>query len=196
MSSSYVERLLTSFAYDPQVDGYTTGVFWNTVAGTPAVTSNLLVFEPAEEAASLASITEHVDIEFVLTVASAPASGDARLWGLRNPSMGNRGAAYFEIAGAVFRVRLYAEDGTTLLLDKEITWDAAWNNTPTRFRVQIGQAGARFWINDVLQPLCVVDNLLATMPKIPLRVDIKNGTGSAGNLSLSSLMVRYAATLS
>jgi len=189
----FLERGNDNITYDPQVDGYSSGVFWTTVTGTPAISSTFLRFNAAS-AYTLSRHTLFMDMEFSLTVPTAPTLGDARKWGMFMPALGNRGACYFEISGTTFRVRAYDNNGTTLLVDQTVAWDAAWTATATRYRIAKTERGAQFFINDTLvsgQSMPSTDPLKVV--NIPLAVGISNS--NADNMDLSYLMLRGISNL-
>lgn len=190
----FLERGNDNLTYDPQVDGYTSGVFLATVTGTPAISTTFLRFTSAS-AYTVSRYTKDIDIEFVLTVATDPTAGHARKWGLFLPAMANRGACYFEVSGATFRVRSYANDGTTLILDQAVTWDStAWLNVATKYRIRKSAGSVEFFINDVsVVGQSRVDPTVPVDVNIPLAIGISNGV--ADNLDLSSLMIRGASNL-
>jgi hypothetical protein len=190
----FLERGNDNLTYDPTVDGYTSGVFWTTVTGTPAISTTFLRFTSAD-AYTVSRYTKDIDIEFVFKVATNPTAGHARKWGLFLPAMGNRGACYFEVSGTTFRTRSYANNGTTLLLDAAVTWDsAAWLNTATRYRIRKSAGSVEFFINDVSVSQQVrVDPVVPVDVNIPLAIAISNGV--ADNLDLASLMLRGASNL-
>ena len=181
----FLERGNDNLTFDPQVDGYTSGVFFNTVAGTPAVTSNVLRLNTAS-VYTLARFTVSMDMEFVLTVPTDPTSGDVRKWGLFLPSLGDRGACYFEIAGDKFYVRFFDNAGVELL-SQEVAWDSgAWTGNPIAYRIAKTDRGARFYVDgtQVAQQTMPETTPLKTV-NIPLAVGIKNN--NADNLDLTSL---------
>mgnify|MGYP006921294973 CR=1 FL=1 len=189
----FLERGNDNLTYCPVVDGYTSGVFWTTVVGTPAISTAFLRFTNAS-AYTVSRYTKDLDIEFVLTVPVAPTGGQARKWGLFLPCMGNRGACYFEVAGAVFRVRSYANDGTTLLVNQVVTFDPAWATAPIAYRIRKSAGSVEFFINNVsVSQQFMVDPAVPVDVNIPLAIAIDNGT--ADNLDLTSLMLRGASNL-
>lgn len=75
-----------------------------------------------------------IDVEFVINVPSAPASGDSKSWGLRSPGAGNRGRFGFDITDAVFSAVVYDEHGNSELA-ATITWDSDWTAAEVRYRI-------------------------------------------------------------
>src|SRR3972149_5269962 len=97
------------YTYDVVIKQYDT-TFWKPTTGTPTVASNKLRLTSA----AVASYLQHAygDYEFALNVPTTPSSGEGKHWGLRSPATDSLGAAYFEIAGAVFTA-VSVDDGGT-----------------------------------------------------------------------------------
>ena len=75
-----------------------------------------------------------IDVEFVINVPTAPATGDSKSWGLRSPAAGNRGRVGFDITDDVFSAVVYDDHGNSEL-SAAITWVAAWSNAEVRYRI-------------------------------------------------------------
>lgn len=112
-----------------------------------------------------------------------------RAWGFSSPNLGNRGRIEFDVTDAVFSVRAYANDGSTVLLNETITWDAAWTNTATRFRIQWGKNGIRFYLNDTqVRATQIEGSVNPVVPNIPLAIHMRNGV--ADNMDMVAIVAK------
>lgn len=189
----FLERGNDNLTYDPSIDGYSAGVFFSTGSGTPAVSGGLLRLNAAS-VYTVSRYTTSLDMEFKLTVPAIPTSGDSRKWGMFLPATGNKGACYFEISGATFRVRMYDNNGTTLIIDQTIAWDAAWTATAVRYRIAKTARSAQFFINDVLYSgQVMVESDPPANVNIPVAIAVVNG--NADNMDMTYLMIRGVSNL-
>lgn len=199
MSSVFIERGLDSFSYVPVRDGYNSGEVLATISGTPAISGSNLRLTSAR-ASGVAAFTGHLTLAMRLIIQTEPTAGHARQFGLRNPGNGLRGAILFDVNGTTFSAKVYDHDGSTLLLNQAITWDAAWTNTETEFKIMATQNEIQFHVggsigvgtNGVAQYQCpeiTRHKLLA----LPLFVDLNNGV--ADNMDLVSFHVLKASNL-
>jgi len=177
------------YVYDPIVKQYDT-TFWKATTGTPAMSGNVLRFN----AAAVGSYIQHIyaDIEFNLTVPTAPTSGDARHWGLRNPSSDNMGAVYFKIAGAVFTAEVVDSAGNAT--STTLSWSAGYTATATTYRIRWEADHIFFYINGVI--VATVSTANTSKNQIPcdaLLARIVNG--NADNMDLTYMWVRRAASI-
>jgi len=120
----------SGFIYDVIMRGLDSS-FWKAISGTVTVVSNKLRFN----ADALGSYTQFLfgKFEFAVNVPTTPSTGEAKKWGLLNPSDATAGSAYFEIVGAVFNAVSYDNDGT--VETTAITWDS-WETAETSFEIQ------------------------------------------------------------
>jgi len=152
---------LTNFTYDPVAQGYST-TFWRSVTGTPTVSGGLLRFNN-QAAQAYGSILKG-DVSFVVTVPTAPTASDDREFGLVAASAHIK----FDITGAVFRVQI--SDGKGNTENRTITWQAAWTNTPTRFRIKWEAGRVEFWVGPTKQATISEDSV----PDAPLSLLVRN----------------------
>lgn len=115
-----------SYVIDPLIDGLSSTVWVNendntVISGGKYQLNNT----------SLRSVPQFLygEVDFKVTIPSAPTTGHARTIGFKGVSVGNRGALLFTIVGAVFTASVYTNDGT-LFASQVIPWNAAWTNTP------------------------------------------------------------------
>ena len=120
----------SGFIYDVVMRGLDSS-FWKAISGTVTVSSNKLRFN-ADVAGSYTQF-KFGKFEFAVNVPTTPSSGEAKKWGLLNPSNVAAGSAYFEIAGAVFKAVSYDNDGNAE--STTITWDS-WEGEETSFEIQ------------------------------------------------------------
>ena len=165
------------FLFDAKVSGYDTAV-WKTISGTPAVVSNKIQINAAEINSHYAF--RNVNLEFLLTIQTAPTAGDERQFGLKSANFGNKSALIFYISGANFSARAYDEAGN-LIASYVINWDSNWTNTESRFRISTSERNVFFSINDTI--VAKFEDVLLT--KLPLSVNILNT--NADDLLLSSV---------
>jgi len=115
-----------SYVIDPLIDGLSSTVWVNendntVISGGKYQLNNT----------SLRSVPQFLygEVDFKVTIPSAPTTGHARTIGFKGVSVGNRGGLFFKITGAVFTAEVYSNDGTQLYA-QTIPWNAAWTNTP------------------------------------------------------------------
>lgn len=115
-----------SYVIDPLIDGLSSTVWVNendntVISGGKYQLNNT----------SLRSVPQFLygEVDFKVTIPSAPTTGHARTIGFKGVSVGNRGALLFTIVGTVFTASVYTNDGT-LFASQVIPWNAAWTNTP------------------------------------------------------------------
>jgi len=182
-----ISRMNGILLYDPQFSGYDI-TFWNTLSGFPTIVSNKLRLNTCEILSF--PILRNGDVEFTLTVPTAPTSGDTRTWGLKSPIFGNRGRIEFSISGATFSIVGYDELGTTAFISQTVPWDAGWTNTATRFRVRWSNSEIQFLVNDSVVARGAFQVGKLTLTSLPLSIHINNG--NADNLDVSAVVVRRA----
>lgn len=170
------------YVYDVIIKQYDTS-FWKSTTGTPAVSGTKLRFTSA----AAASYLQHIfaDVEFALNVPTTPSGGEAKLWGLLDPSSNRLGGAYFEIAGAVFKAVTYDYGGT--VQSTTLTW-SSYEAVETFFRIKWEADQVRFLINDV-----VVATHNTRVPSQALALRIING--DADNTDLGYVAVLRAAAV-
>lgn len=157
-----VERL--GFTYDSKQRGLDTA-FWKTIAATVSAASNKVRLASGGEIASYTQCKYGI-FRFALNVATTPSTGEAKKWGLLMPSSPNVGAAYFEIAGAVFKAVSYDEDGnaesTVIAWDgweaAESVYEIEWEKDYLIFKVDgVVVATHRSRVGNVAQPLYLLN---------------------------------------
>ncbi len=171
------------YRYDCVIKQYDT-VFWKTTAGAPAMSSTKLRLTSAAIASYL--LHKFGDFEFGLNIPTTPSAGEAKHWGLRTPATDNPGAAYFEIAGAVFTA-VSIDDGGNVQTTT-LTWDAAYTAAETKFRIIWEADIVRFMING-----SIVATHVTRVPRNELPLRIVNA--DADNVDLGYVEVRQAASI-
>jgi len=132
------------FNYDPYLYGIDTTFFRVLDGGSALTISNGKIGIQDSNVSSLRSFMMG-SFEFCMTVPTAPAAGDFRIFGLYQRSYGNRNAAYFFVSGSNFYARSYADDG--VLYDQTtISWDSSWTNVATVFEIRWYINKVEFWI--------------------------------------------------
>jgi hypothetical protein len=183
-----INRKLGCFTYDPSISGYDTS-FWKALSGSPSVVSNKLRLSSAEISSYVAF--RELDVEFTITIPTAPTSGDARAFGLKIPALGNRARVEFDITGAVFSCKVY-DDTATAQLSQAITWDASWTNTAIKYRIQATASGVKFYVNGACVARAEMQGLTAnnSLPTIGGYLHISNG--NADNMDITAVVVKDA----
>lgn len=166
------------FLYDAQIHGYDTSII-KALAGTPAISSNKLRLNAAE--ITTYSFFRNASVQFAMTIPTAPTSGDVREFGFNNPSAGNNARVEFVISGTTVTAVAYDATGT-LIASVPITWNSAWTNTETRYRISLTERMAVFAVNDT-----IVATIEGAMPKVPMFVHLEQD--NADNLDLAQIAV-------
>jgi hypothetical protein len=170
------------YTYDPIIKQYDT-TFWKTTTGTPAISSNLLRLN----ASAIASYLQHIyaDVQFSISVPTTPSAGEAKHWGLRNPSSDNLGAIYFEISGATFSCVSKDDSGNSETTT--LTW-SSYENTQTVFRIIWEPGQIIFQINGT-----TVATHSSKVPNHALVLRVVNA--DADNTDIAYIAVRRAAAI-
>lgn len=178
-----------NFCYDPQISGFDANFFKTVTGSDPTVSSSKLRFTSNE--VSSYSFYRYLDIEFILNMPTAPTAGDDRSWGLKVPSLGNRGRVEFNINGAVFSALAYDDAGNEEI-NQAITWDGDWTTTDTRFGIRITPLGIKFLIDGVVFVRGETRGNEANpdISSIPGSIHIDNG--NADNMDMTCLIVKNA----
>lgn len=129
--------------YSVQVRGFDSS-FWNTLSGTPSVSSNKIRVSAAD--INSYSQYKYGIYEIAVNIPTTPSAGEAKVWGLRWPDT-TRDAIYFEIVGTVFQVVTRNDEGTATTT--AVTWNA-WENGEVIFRFHWTPNSVVFTINDVV----------------------------------------------
>jgi len=132
--------------YNPLSEGYTDDDVFNTISGTPAISSNKLRLNAAV-VQTYDKRFQNGSLEMLITIPVAPTSGDIRSFGLKNND--NKGAMLFDIADAVFSAKAY-DAGGTLIDTFTINWDTDWSATEARYRISWGRDAIVFAIDDTI----------------------------------------------
>lgn len=168
-----------NFTYDPQISAFNT-TFWKTLSGTdPGITSNKIRIN-AREIATF-GVYLFGDIEFTITVPAVPTAADARSWGFKSPSLGDRGRVEFDITGTTFSAKVGDNGGT--VTTTTIPWLSTYTNTATRFRISWTGQRVTFQVNE----LTVATSDL-TQSDIPLQTHVNNG--NADNMDVTAIIWR------
>ena len=139
------EIVRTSFYYDPIRQGYDTNS-WRTISGAPAVAGSgrIVVDAGVGIAGSAIHYADFLkgDISFNINVPSAPAAGDARLFGVSAPNT----LAYirFSIDDAL---TFQTSNGTVTTESSDVTWDSNWTGANIEFRIRWEAGTAKFYVN-------------------------------------------------
>ena len=132
--------------YNPLTEGYTNDDVFHAITGTPAVSSNKLRLN-ADEVISYDKRFKNGSMEFLITIPTAPASGDVRQIGLKNND--NKGAMLFDITDTAFTAKVYDASGT-IIATKTINWSSGWTAAEARYRISWGERDVYFAINDTI----------------------------------------------
>lgn len=193
---SIIERALTHFSFDPQRDGYTSGNILSTIAGTPSISSGKLLLNSARVVGTQA-LRMPGSIEFTLTIPTAPTAGHSRFWGISLPYLSTRGKIGFSVSGAVISCVVYGDDGVAMF-SQPITWNGSWTATPARFRIDVGEAGVKFFVNESLVTgadgiSSFIASSASAMPTLPVSIDLENQV--ADNMTCSGFVARSIANV-
>lgn len=130
--------------YSPARQGFDSST-WRTLLGAPLVTSNRLVLNDA-------AIIHYGDIlrgDAVFNInIPAPAVGADRKFGFYLP--GKEAYAYFNISGVALTAS--CSNGTTTT-NSSITWQSAWTDTNTEFRIKWEAGTATFFVGGIQQAI-------------------------------------------
>jgi len=167
--------------YDPGTHGFDTSV-WKAIGSDPTIFTGAflssLLFNDTS-AVSKVAFGRGV-FYFEMKIPTAPTAGDYRAWGLRN--FGTGASAQFIIDGEDFMA--YVSDGNGNTDSDEITWNDAWTNTDTVFRINFTPAGVKFHVGET--PVSILNS--SGSPKSALHFFVRND--NADDLSLNGLTGR------
>jgi len=189
MSSTFQRRDLKDelmprdcVVYDVQMRGYDTS-FWKSLTGSPSVSSNKIRLNTM----TIGSYYQFLfgTFDFAFNVPTTPSTGEAKKWGLLNPSNATGGSVYFEIAGAVFKAVSYDDDGTAQTTT--LTW-SSYEGAETIFRIE----WERDYINFIIDGTVVATHK-TRVGKTPLGLYVHNG--DADNCDLGFVKVKDTAKL-
>jgi hypothetical protein len=127
-----------NFYFDPVLQGYDTSA-WRTLLGVPTIVSSQLQITPTAKIIHYANILR-CDAVFSVTI-PAPTSGDNRRFGLVQYSKNEY--IYFKITDTVLTAE--CSNGVTSSATA-ITWQTAWTNTATEFRIKWEAGAAKFYV--------------------------------------------------
>jgi hypothetical protein len=174
--------------FDPQIVGFDTS-FWKTLSGSdPSISSNKVRINN-REIVSYSFYAQQGSYEYTLNVPTVPTASDVRSWGLKCPSLDNRGRIEFDVTDTVFSAKVFDDTGNALL-NSPIAWSSAWTATDTRFRIDVTEFGIDFFVNEIKLSSLESSNL----PTLPVSLHIKNGL--ADNLDFTVLAIRRSTSLS
>lgn len=131
-----------NFTYDPQRQGYDTGL-WKTLSGLPTVSASDLLFN-ADSAIQYADCLRGC-FNFKITLAATPATGDDKTFGLINLNKGVK--AVFKIVDDKLNCVTTDEDGNTTTTI--IPWVASWSAAAALYQIKWSGQGVGFFINEV-----------------------------------------------
>ena len=185
-----MERIINhrdGFIYDPIIKGFDE-LFWATLAGTPAMSGNVLRLTSA----SVGSFTQYcfADVEFNLNVAVAPVAGQDKVWGLYSPVTVSLGAAYFKVAAAVFTAETADDAGNTK--STTLTWAAGYTGKDTKFRIRWEPDAIKFYINGTI---VASHDLIAPSYGSSMALPLRVTNGNADNLDIVYVAIRQTASI-
>lgn len=170
----------TSFYYDPIRQGYDNNS-WRTVTGAPAVVAGRLTVDTG---VGIAGATVHYadflkgDISFNVNVPSAPAEGDARLFGV---------AALNTVAYIRFSVgadlTCQASDGVNTTVTSAIPWNSDWTGANVVFRIRWEAGTAKFFV-DGAQVGVISDSSVPHGPMSLYLFDNSNSAMTVGDMNV------------
>ncbi|MCK9369585.1 hypothetical protein M0R04_06730 [Candidatus Dojkabacteria bacterium] len=175
-----------SFVYDPTIYGLNTA-FWKELNGSASTVSNKIRLN------SVTIVSKHQYLRgkftFGLTMASAPASGDNKEFGLKNQAIATaRNAAYFQISGATVNAITVGPTGTvTTTALNQTAIDAITWTTNNDFSIFWQRNRVIFAVNGITVADITDRNLVPQ--NIVLPVYIANNV--ADNESLSYVEMNY-----
>jgi len=180
------------YSYDSYRDQHDTNLI-NDLSGSSSISSNKLLISNADVVTFAA--VNNSQVELLLQIPVAPVAAQSKVFGLKSPAGGDRGAIVFDITGAVFTAKVYNAAGTTTLFSQEITWSSAWTDTLTRFRISATERNVLFIIEDTIVAHferkfgtdAQAGVLVNTFTRNALPVRITNG--NADNLFLSTINI-------
>jgi hypothetical protein len=168
-----------NFYYDPQKQDYDASV-WQTITGTPAVSANQLVLNTA--AIISQADFQSGEITMNITCPLAPVAGQDKRFGLAQLNYG----AYVGFRMTDDKFYYESVGGSESFTATEITWDSAWTNAETSFKI--------VWNNFNVE-IFIGTNKIATLntgftPNIPLGIYLKNADGD--DLKLKYVQIKNA----
>ncbi len=172
------------YVYDSTIKGYDTS-FWKATAGTPTVSTVYLRMN----AASVSSFLQHLyaDLQMTLNIPTTPSGSEAKKWGFLNPADEALGAAYFEIAGSVFRC--VTKDNLGNSKTTVLTW-STYEAANTVWRIKWEPDQVHFYASGVR--LATHDRKDA-VPQVPLSARVSNS--DADNVDMGYMAIIRAAAV-
>ena len=148
--------------YIPKIHAYSTN-FWKSTTGTPTYDSGTAsLFVNAAEMTSLFTVNTKNGgaIRMEVKVPTAPATGDVRKFGFRNP--GTTEGIFFDITDAVFGAFVAYPSGESEF--SPITWIAGWTDTNTVFEIVLNGNKAQFYIGGTLLKTIDIEQNMFPLP--------------------------------
>jgi hypothetical protein len=175
-----------SFIYDPTIYGLNTA-FWKELNGSASTVSNKIRLN------SVTIVSKHQYLRgkftFGLTMASAPASGENKEFGLKSQAIASaRNAAYFQILGTVVNAVTIGSSGTvTTTALNQTAIDAITWTTNNDFSIFWQRNRVVFAINGITVADITDRNLVPQNTVLPVYI----ANNVADNESLSYLEMNY-----
>lgn len=172
---STITNSRVKFYYDPTRQGYDTNLF-KTVSGSPSVSGGAIRLNTAKIIgyADLYRADQTIKVK----VPTAPTSGDVRSFGFFQ--INANAYAVFNITDDVFSCEC-SFGGVSKV--ETVTWQSAWTNTFTDFRIVFNGFSAEFYVNNVR--VAFIND--ASVPKVALSTYAYNG--NADNMDINYIEV-------
>lgn len=133
--------------------------WWGTLSGVPQrVGSNL---EVGGSSTVMSAEFMKGNLEMEITMSANPIAGETKQFGWFAPGQG--AYAYFEVSGTTFQAA--AGDGEGHTQTSAITWNTAWLDTATLFKIVWDSSGFTFFIDGVRKAKISEE---FKMPRVPM----------------------------
>jgi len=149
------------YRYESFVNGYSTTTHWKTLAGTPTIASDLLVFN--QDGAQSLVYSTYGKLEIRAVIPTVPTTGDSRFWGIKSELQGDESRMDFAIVDDEFLVQVYNEAGD-LIVSRVCDWNSDWTATEVRWGIKRSERDVYFTANEVLVASITNQNKLSRVP--------------------------------
>lgn len=173
------------YVYDVAVKGRDTS-FWKDTSGTSTVATDKLRLN----ATAISSYIQHIfaDAQMGINIPNTPSGSEARKWGFVNLAAETLGAAYFEIAGSVFKC--VTKDALGNTKSTTVTWNA-WEAVETTWRIRWEADQVTFYANGVV--LATHSAPASAVPQLPMALRVSNA--DSDNVDIGYVAIRRAASI-
>lgn len=173
------------WSYNPLTEGYSEDAVFSAITGTPTISSNKLRLNE-DTIITYDKTFKDGSLEMVITVPTAPTTGDVRQFGLKNADGDLKGAMLFDVTDDVFTAKIYDASGT-LIASKVINWNADWTADEATFRITWANRQVFFAVRNVIVARFTSNGDIAStvqMARHPMYLYLKNVNADNMDVSL------------